>query len=49
MELSSVLKILQVDMVASVTQEGNFIPITTEDVCRFQFQRPKNENQQFEE
>ena len=47
MELSSVLKILQADIVASVTQERNFILITTEDVCRFEFQMPKNKNKQF--
>ena len=47
MELSSVLEILQVDIAASVTQERNFIPIPSGDICRFQFQRPKNKNKQF--
>ena len=41
MELSSVLEILQVDIVASVTQERDFIPIPSGDDCRFQSQRPK--------
>ena len=49
MELSSVLEILQVDIVASVTQERNFIPIPSGDDCRFQSQSPKNVYKKFQE